>query len=128
LIRAIWSTQKSETDLKPLSRLRLEELSRARSEPELFLEIVDFNSSKEAFGSVMEASFMIKNNALIDIKDITVLCEHSAASGTVIDRNSRTIYDVVKSKATRSFKKINMGFIHSQALRSACRITAATPL
>ena len=61
---------------------RLEELSRARSAPEAFLEIVDFNWSKEAFGSIMEATFIIKNNAPIDIKDITVLCEHSAASGT----------------------------------------------
>lgn len=108
-------------------KIKKEEFNKnlARSNPEQFLEIVKFSWSKEGFGNVMEANFTIKNKAPIDIKDFEVRCEHSAASGSLIDSNNQTIYDIVKANSTRTFRNVNMGFIHSQASRSSCNVVSA---
>lgn len=84
---------------------------------------LDFNWRKEGFGSVMEADFKIINKSEEDIKDIQIQCDHYAKSGTKIDSNSRTIYDVIKANSKRSFKNFNMGFIHDQASTSSCYIS-----
>jgi hypothetical protein len=99
-----------------------------REHPEQFLEITKFSWTTEGFGSFMVADFTIKNSSAHDIKDITVRCTHAAPSGTVIDSNERTIYEVVQSNKTRSFRKFHMGFIHSQAKSSGCKIVSASLL
>lgn len=71
----------------------------------------------------MEADFTVKNDGDKDIKDLEIKCRHYAKSGTEIDSNTRTIYDVVKAHSVKKFKKVNMGFIHSQAAQSSCGIT-----
>jgi len=83
---------------------------------------LDFTWSKEGFDNIMEANFTIKNDGPYAIKDIEITCDHSAPSGTVIDRNTRTIYEIVKAKSKRLFTKFNMGFINSQVKSSSCRI------
>jgi hypothetical protein len=104
-----------------------EQIREARSNPENFLEIVDFSWTKGGFGNVMEATFVVRNKAPIDIKDIQIRCVHSAASGTEIDSNTRTVYELVKANSTKHLRNVNMGFIHSQARSSACHVIAATP-
>lgn len=94
--------------------------------PERYVEIADFSWTKEAFGNVMEATFTIKNTLPVKVKDIEVKCTHSAPSGTVIDSNRRTIYEIIGAGRTRTFRKVNMGFIHSQANRSACAVVDVT--
>lgn len=84
---------------------------------------LDFSWSKSGFGSVMEADFTIKNNSQYDVKDVEIECAHYAKSGTRIDSNTRTIYEVVKSKGSKTFNKFNMGLIHSQVYQSSCRIS-----
>lgn len=83
---------------------------------------LDFKWNKEGFGSVMEANFTVKNDSDYDVKDLEIKCRHFANSGTEIDSNTRTIYEVVKAHSTRKFNKFNMGFIHSQAASSSCGI------
>jgi len=83
---------------------------------------LDFTWSKEGFDNIMEANFTIKNDGPSAIKDIEITCIHTAPSGTVIDRNTRTIYEIVKAKSKRSFPKFNMGFINSQVKSSSCGI------
>jgi len=83
---------------------------------------LDFSWRKEGFGSIMEADFTIVNNSEEDIKDIEIQCNHYAKSGTKIDSNSRTIYEVIKANSKRSFKNFNMGFMHDQANSSYCHI------
>jgi hypothetical protein len=100
----------------------------ARRNPEQFLEIAKFSWSKEGFGNVMLANFTIKNSSAFDLKDIAIRCTHAAPSGTVIDSNERTIYDIVKASSTRSFREFNMGFVHSQAKSSGCRVVSASLL
>lgn len=92
------------------------------------LEIVSWKWGAVAGGSIMEATFKIRNNGTEDFKDIEIECVHTAPSGTVIDSNKRVIYEVVKAGETREFKDFNMGFIHSQAKKSSARIRNATPL
>ena len=83
---------------------------------------LDFSWTTEGFGNIMEANFTVHNNSKYDIKDIEISCTHFAKSGTKIDSNDRTIYEIVKKKSTKKFPKFNMGFIHSQANSSSCQI------
>jgi len=84
---------------------------------------LDFSWGKEGFGNVMEANFTITNNSEYQIKDIEITCTHYAKSGTRIDSNERTIFDVVPAKSKKKLDKFNMGFIHSQAEKTGCVIT-----
>ena len=70
----------------------------------------------------MVANFTIRNDSAYEIRDIEIVCDHYARSGTRIDRNERTIYDIVPAKRRRTFRNFNMGFIHSQVQKSGCRI------
>jgi hypothetical protein len=71
---------------------------------------------------IMTATFTFDNRNEFDVKDVKVRCDHSAPSGTRIDSNTRTIYEVFKAKAQRTIKDFNMGFIHSQAKKSGCYV------
>lgn len=76
---------------------------------------------KDGFDNVMMVDVTIANGTDTPIKDIELTCTSSAPSGTVIDRNVRTIYEIVKTK--RRFRNFNMGFIAQQATRTSCEIT-----
>jgi hypothetical protein len=56
------------------------------------------------------------------VKDLSVKCRHSAPSGTEIDSNQRTIYEVVPANSTKTVHDVNMGFIAPQVVSSRCRI------
>ena len=71
----------------------------------------------------MEANFTIHNKGKRDVKDIEITCTHFAKSGTRIDSNTRTIYEIIKANSKKSFNNFSMGFIHSQAHKSSCGIT-----
>jgi hypothetical protein len=96
--------------------------------PEKFVTIENFSWSKEGFGTVMEATFTIGNALQWAVKDIEIRCEHAAPSGTRIDSNTRTIYERIEAKGIRTIRNFNMGFIHSQATRSTCRIVRVVSL
>jgi len=101
---------------------RQREAQGMKTNPSRYVKIVDFSWHTDGFGSVMVATFTIKNSLPVSVKDIEVECTHSASSGTVIDSNQRTIFEIIKSGQTRTFRDFNMGFIHSQAKRSGCII------
>jgi hypothetical protein len=69
----------------------------------------------------MMVDVTIANGTDTPLKDIELTCTSSAPSGTVIDRNVRTIYEIVKTK--RRFRDFSMGFIAHQATRTSCEIT-----
>jgi hypothetical protein len=89
---------------------------------------LDFNWRTEGFGNVMIADFTLKNPTQYSFKDFEIKCTHVAPSGTVIDTNTQTIYEIVGPKSTKVIKHMNMGFIHSQALRSSCKVIDLVPL
>ena len=84
---------------------------------------LDWEWQNGGFGNVMEADFKITNGSDHDIKDIEIRTTQSGKSGTQIDRNTRTIYEIIKARQTKVFKKFNMGFIHSQSESASARIT-----
>ncbi len=92
------------------------------------LVIDDFQWEKDGFGSVMTASFKITNTGTVPLKDITIECRHTAPSGTQIDSNTRTIYEIIQPGETKAFTAFNMGFVHSQVTSSTAVITGAVPV
>jgi hypothetical protein len=115
---------KAQSLAKSQEAAQLEKERRAKLSPLALANedtnIVKLTWRKGGFGSVMIATFVIRNNSPMDVKDLEIRCEHSAPSGTVIDENTRTIYDVVKARSTRTFSNVDMGFIHSQAASTSC--------
>ena len=81
---------------------------------------------KDAFGTIMKASFTIRNDGNVPVKDLEILCVHAAPSGTMIDSNTRTIYELFPPHSTKHINDFDMGFIHSQADRSRCAIKDLT--
>lgn len=87
---------------------------------------LDFSWSKGGFKNVMIADFTITNPTDYSVKDIEITCTHFGPSGTRIDSNTRTIYDRIPPKTTKTFDDFNMGIIHSQSAGSSCKITGIT--
>lgn len=83
---------------------------------------LDYTWAKSAGGSLMQADFTIRNQGSVDVKDFEITCTHYGPSGTRVDSNTRTIFEVVKAGQARVFKKFDMGFIHSQAVKTNCAI------
>ncbi len=84
---------------------------------------LDFKWGTGGFGSIMMANFTISNESKYNIKDIEITCTHFANSGTKIDSNNRTIYESIPAGKKKVMRDFNMGFIHSQAKSSTCKIT-----
>ena len=87
-----------------------------------------FRWDKSGFGSVMIATFVIYNDNKFPVKDLVVKCTHAAASGTVIDSNTRTIYERIDASGYQSVVDMNMGFIHSAVKSSQCNVVNFTRL
>jgi hypothetical protein len=86
------------------------------------LSIENWKWHKGGFENIMVADFVFKNDNDFPVKDLAVECIHSAPSGTKIDQNTRTIYEVIPAHGTKKILKFNMGFIYSQAEQSSCHI------
>jgi hypothetical protein len=98
------------------------EAKRAKYETAKTSATLTLNSwHKDGFDNVMMVDVTIANGVETPLKDIELTCISSAPSGTKIDRNVRTIYEIVKTK--RRFRDFNMGFIAPQATTTSCEIT-----
>jgi hypothetical protein len=82
----------------------------------------DYKWHKDEFGVVMLVDFSFNNRSPYDAKDISLTCRHFAPSGTEIDSNTRTIYEVIPAHDRKTVKDFNMGFIHSQVSSTICTI------
>lgn len=107
--------------------------STTASEPSLSPKIqalqnikLDFEGSKGGFGSIMMLDLKIKNSSQINVKDLVIQCEGFSNSGTNIDSNKKTLYEIVKAGESRRIKEFNMGFIHSQVQKTNCGIVDLT--
>ena len=89
---------------------------------------LDFTWERSGFDSVMIANFSLKNPTSMRFRDFQITCRHSGSSGTEIDSNTRTIYEIVEAHSTKYVSQVNMGFIHSQAAASRCSLTDLVPL
>jgi hypothetical protein len=88
-------------------------------------EIVNFDWRKDGFGVVMVLSKVtIKNPGKVAISDLRISCQTSGPSGTVISSPSTVLYERIEAGKTRTFRDVNLGFIHSQSARASCRAYA----
>jgi hypothetical protein len=85
--------------------------------------IRSFSWQKEGFGAIMMATFVLHNDNPMPVKDIEVTCSSSGPSGSIIDTNSRTVFDVVRQNSFLQVDKINMGFVRSEAVETRCQVT-----
>jgi hypothetical protein len=113
--------QSIPVDAKPAGSGDIVRLSRKQKLENISMENLSW--SKEGFGNVMVASFVISNHNPAPIKDVQVTCVHAADSGTMIDRNVRTIFERIESGSYFYVRDLNMGFIHTQAVRSTCYVS-----
>lgn len=91
------------------------------AESALALTRLEFKGHKD--GGFLYVDFTVVNNSSQQIKDIEIECVHNGKSGTRIDSNTRTIYDVVGPRSRKTFKRFSMGIIHSQATQTRCSIS-----
>jgi hypothetical protein len=75
------------------------------------------------FDTVMMLNAKIVNKGSRDVKDIEIQCTHFAGSDTVIDKSKKIVYELLKAGKSVSIKDFSMGFVHSQAKSTSCRIT-----
>jgi hypothetical protein len=87
------------------------------------VKINEWSWDTHGFGNVMMANFTFENRNAFSVKDIEVTCTHIANSGTKIDSNTRTIYEIIPGNGLRSVRDFNMGFVNSQAAKSRCEVT-----
>lgn len=80
-------------------------------------------ANKTGFGNVLEATFSISNRNRYPVKDLTVTCHHAANSGSVIDSNTRTIYELIPANGSTYVNDFNMGFVNTQSVRTLCEVT-----
>ena len=75
---------------------------------------LDFKWHKDGFGNIMIANFTLKNPTEYRFKDFEIKCTHSAPSGTVIDSNTRTIYENSRAEIDEGHQRNEYGF-HQQS-------------
>lgn len=76
-----------------------------------------------ASGSIMMLNATLANHSNQDIKDVEITCNNFSNSGTKIDSNTRTVYEIVKAGKSKRIHEFNMGFIHSQAAKTDCSVS-----
>lgn len=123
VVVVLWAIGYFSTDRTTTSSRSVSSQGPSAKEQALASLDLDFKWGTTAGGNIMEANFTVHNKGKRDIKDIEITCTHFAKSGTRIDSNTRTIYEIIKANSKKSFKNFNMGFIDSQAYQSSCRIT-----
>jgi hypothetical protein len=118
--QAVASTTQGYVEPKPESLSRSDILAN--------FKIRSFSWQKEGFGTAMTASFFLHNSNPMPLKDIEVTCLSSGPSGSVIDTNSRTVYEVVGQRSFLQVDNINKGFIRSEAVSTKCGVTGFSRL
>ncbi len=105
---------------------QLKKLEYLRQSPELGMSVEKVAGRKEAFGNILIIDITLRNDALSNLKDFTITCESRGPSGTVTDTNTRVLYEIVDARKTKTFRKLNMGFVNKQATKLGCRVDAAS--
>ena len=129
IIFVVWWTHGNKTDAPATSTPQVVQAASGDTRAVLLARVglINFSWHKTAFDTVMVVSFTILNPTEYGFKDFEVTCTHSGPSGTSIDSNTRTIYSAVPPHSTKRITDFQMGFIHSQATTSYCRVSNLVP-
>lgn len=126
-IRKICSVYKGQQDKEDclyefLEQERKEAENNLSPKEQVFKNIkLEFHASITTM-STMNVNFVISNNSGYKIKDIEVTCESFGNSGTLIDKNTRTIYELFPAYSVKNVHNFNMGFINSQTKKIYCAV------
>jgi len=84
-----------------------------------------FNYEIEHKGSInmIIGKFTIMNHSEYDIKDLRITCSETANSGTIINRQTGIIYDILPAQTQKIFLDVKIGLGHSQAVSTSCVCT-----
>jgi hypothetical protein len=105
---------------------KLAELEDAIQNPEQAGASVEKVAARKAgFGNVLMIDVTLRNDSLSNLKDFQITCESRGNSGTVMDSNTRTLYEIVEARSSRAFRNVNMGLLRSQAASSNCVVDRA---
>ncbi len=97
-----------------------------REHPELGGEVVKIVPRKAGFGAVMVIDITIRNRSLSHLKDFQIRCSNKGPSGTEINASNQTLYETVEARSTRTFRRVEMGFINPQTKSTNCQIEVAS--
>lgn len=106
-------------------RLKNAAIEEAARNPHRNITMQNFDWSKSGFGSIMMASFRLKNENGFAVKDIAITCGLFAKSGTQLSTARQVIYEIIPAKSTRTFREVNLGFINQQSAQANCKLTDA---
>lgn len=113
-------TQQAKDKIKMRDSVRLEKHKEKVRNMEL-----TFSWRRIAFDTIMQADIEITNNNDFDVSDLEIRCAYSGKSGTNIDQNTYTIYDIVPAYSTKEFNDVDIGFVVPQATTAGCVIVNA---
>ena len=89
------------------------------------MAITDITWKRSAGGSLAEMTLKISNDNDYPVKDMEIACQFSGPSGTVIKRKSAHIYEVIAAGKSRTFRRIEFGFIDKQVNGAVCDLADA---
>lgn len=88
------------------------------------VELKSFQWERGGFEAVMVLkNIVIENRGKAPVKDLTITCEGTSNSGSVIDINRRQLFEVVAPGKPARFRELNMGLLRDQVQRVGCRVT-----
>jgi hypothetical protein len=87
-----------------------------------FVTIKDFKPEKDGFGNILTITGRVDNENDFDVRDVEIVCDVGAPSGTRLGRKTATFYERIPSHGTRSFN-LNLGFVDTQTSAADCRVT-----
>lgn len=99
----------------------------ATENPELLgASIEKMSGNIGGFGNILFVNVTIRNDALSHLKDFQITCSILGNSGSEIGSVSRTLYETVEARSSKSFKRLNMGFVDQQLSTFRCAVMGAS--
>lgn len=78
-------------------------------------------------GVMLIGEITVANRTGRTVRDLDLECTHSGQGGAVVDRSRKTLRETIPAEGSRTFRELNMGFIHAEPVRTQCVVRAARP-
>ena len=83
---------------------------------------LDYTIGKAGFGNILQGNFTVTNSNKFPVKDIVIRCKNYAKSGTHLNNDEQTIYQVIPKSGKKTFNNVEVGLINPQSDSSSCAI------
>jgi hypothetical protein len=75
-----------------------------------------------ALGRIADVKFVLNNKSGYDVKDVEIECSFYGNSGTLLDNQTKTVFDIFKSKRRKKVPRLNMGIVDAQSRTCNCYV------